>query len=71
MERQQEERRKLMQLWQTFIGAKMESSPASTFNLKVFQLVEGSTGPSQLLDSREIEFEEEGRRIFLDHASFK
>ena len=71
MERQQEERRKLMQLWQTFIGAKMESSPASTFNLKVFQLVEGSTGPSQLLDSREIEFEEEGRRIFLDNASFK
>jgi len=41
-------------------GAKMDSSSETSFNLKVFQLVEGSTGPSQLLDSRQIEFEEEG-----------
>ena len=41
----------------------MDSSSETSFNLKVFQLVEGSTGPSQLLDSRQIEFEEEGNMI--------
>ena len=41
----------------------MDSSSETSFNLKVFQLVEGSTGPSQLLDSRQIEFEEEGNLI--------
>ena len=46
-----------------FAGAKMDSSSETSFNLKVFQLVEGSTGPSQLLDSRQIEFEEEGNMI--------
>ena len=46
-----------------FAGAKMDSSSETSFNLKVFQLVEGSTGPSQLLDSRQIEYEEEGIMI--------
>ena len=35
-------------------------STPTYFNLKVYQLVEGSTGPSQLLDSQKISYDEEG-----------
>ena len=36
------------------------NTTSGSFRLKVFQLVEGSTGPSQLLDSQDIKYEEEG-----------
>ena len=49
-----------------FKGAAAEDfKPADAFVIKCYQLVEGSTGEANVLDSKELQFKDQGRALGL------